>query len=263
MQIRDFTFTDFKSLFLTNQTLKQTIFKNTFWIALATGLSKFSKLFLLIYVARILGATEYGKFTFALAFVSLFVIFFEFGLSNIVTREFARDKEREKEFFSILSLKVLLSLGTLTLILIGSFLVTSDPDIQKVIWILAVFSSAGNFSEIIYAFFRARQRMEYESWAIALEALVVVGIGFFVILNFPSIINLSYGYLLSALLGLIFILTTFHFKIFPLRLFKKFTKDRIETCSNNTHWSCRENNNSIGSIIPTNLLNLTPVAHHY
>lgn len=209
---------DLKSLFLDNRTIKQTLFKNTFWIGLATGISKLLKLALIIYVARILGATEYGKFTFALAFISLFVVFSNLGLPRIVTREFSREKGKEKEFFSILSLKILLSFGTLILILIGSFLVSSDPTVRRVIWILAVFSAIGNFSEILYAFFRARQRIEYESWGLILEALIVAGLGFFVILKFPSIVNLSYGYLLSVLISFTFVSALFHFKIFPLRI---------------------------------------------
>ncbi|MBU4078308.1 oligosaccharide flippase family protein, partial [Patescibacteria group bacterium] len=109
---------------------KQTIAKNTFWLAVAEGVTRFLKLFLIIYVARILGATEYGKFTFALAFVSLFAIFSDFGLSPIVTREFAREKEKEKFFPALLSLKLLLGIGTLFLISIGSFFITIEPEIR-------------------------------------------------------------------------------------------------------------------------------------
>ena len=216
MNIRNFN--DFKSFLFENKTIKQTIFKNTFWLAIAEGTSKFLKLILLIYVARILGATEYGKFTFALAFVSLFVIFSNFGLSRIVTREFARKKEKEKEFASIFSLKVLLSLGTLILILGGSYFITSDLLIQKLIWILAVYILVYTFSEIIYAFLEARQQMQYESLAKILQAVLITGASFFVLFNFPSVKNLSYGYLFASIITLISILLFFHFKIFPLKI---------------------------------------------
>lgn len=205
-----------KSLLLENNSLKQTIFKNTFWIALSDGISKFSKLILLIYVARLLGAVEYGKFTFALAFVSLFVVFADLGLSSIVTREFSRKEGKETEFFSVVSLKILLSLITLILILAGSFFVTNDVTVQKIIWILAFFVSVSNFSVVINAFFVAYQRMEYNAWGAILEALAVTGIGFFVIFKLPSVVNLSYVYLFSALVSLIFILVLFQFRIFPL-----------------------------------------------
>jgi len=216
MKIRNFG--DVKTILFNNLTVKQTIFKNTFWIALANGISRLLKLILIIYAARILGVNEYGKFTFALAFIALFVIFQNFGLSGIVTREFAREKESKKEFSSILSLKILLGFLATILILVSSFFVTPDSDVRKVIWILAFFSLISNFSIIIHAFFRARQKMEYQSWGVILEALVVFGVGLFVLLNLPSIVNLSYGYLISALIGLIFTLFIFHLRIFPLRI---------------------------------------------
>ena len=216
MNVRNFT--DLKAFLFDNLTVKQTIFKNTFWLATGTGISKFLKLSLIIYVARILGATEYGKFTFALAFISLFLIFSDLGLSNIVIREFSREKEKEKEFYSVLSLKILLSLGALFLILIGSFFITSDPAIQSLIWILALFCLVEGFLTLIYSFFQARQRMEYQAWVTILESLVVTGCGFFVILNYPSVKNLSYAYLFSSLVALIFVLFFFHFKIFSLKI---------------------------------------------
>ena len=207
-----------KAFFLENIGLKQIIAKNTFWLAVAEGVSRFLKLILIIYVARILGATEYGKFTFALAFVSLFVIFSDFGLSSITTRELAKEKEKEKDFSAILSLKLVLSIGTLILICIGSFFITPDPLIRGIIWILGVYIIISGFSGIIFAFFQARQRMEYESWAKILQAVVVTAAGFFVILNFPSVKNLSLSYLLAALSALIFILFFSHFKVYRLRL---------------------------------------------
>ena len=207
-----------KSFFLENIGLKQTIAKNVFWLALAEGITRLLKLFLIIYVARVLGATEYGKFTFALAFVSLFVIFCDFGLSQIITREFSREREKEKDFSSIFSLKILLSLGFLILVLFGSFFITIDPVIRGVIWILAVYIMVNNFSGIIYAFLKARQQMEYEAWASILQALAVTAAGFFVILNFPSVQNLSFSYLFASIVTLIFVLLFFHLQFFPLKI---------------------------------------------
>ncbi len=203
---------DIKSIFFHNKTTKQTIFKNSFWLAINEGISKLAKLVLLIYVARILGATDYGKFTFALAFVSLFLIFFDFGLAQITTREFSREKEKENEFPSLFSLKLILGLGTLPLILIVSFFITPSLLIQKIIWILAVCFFIEGLFEILVAFFRARQKMEYEAFVKTLESLILVGVGLFTLFYCPSIINLSYSYLFGAFVALIFALVIFHFK---------------------------------------------------
>ncbi len=139
-------------------------------------------------------------------------------VSTITTRELSWKKEKEKEFPAILSLKFFLGLGTLILILIGSFFITFDPIIRGLIWILGIYIIVSGFSGIIYAFFQARQKMEYEAWARILQALVVTVAGFFVILNFPSVMNLSYSYLFASLVALIFILLFFHFKFYPLSL---------------------------------------------
>jgi len=205
-----------KSLLFDNKTIKQTILKNTFWLIVAEGVDKFLKLILIIYAARILGANEYGKFTFAFAFVSLFVVFSDLGLSNIITREFSRQKEKEKEFSTIFTLKILLNLGALILILAGSFFITPDFLIQKIIWILGIYILVDSFGEIIFAFFRARQKMEYESGIKILKALAITGAGFFILFNFPSAKNLSYSYLFSSLIVLIFLVLFFHFKIHRL-----------------------------------------------
>ena len=173
----------------------------------------------MIYIARILGAAEYGKFAFALAFVSLFLILHDFGLPLIVTREFSGAKEREKEIYSVLSLKIVLSLGALIIILIGSFIVTSDHAIREIIVILAFFSLISGFLTIFYAFFQACQRMEYQAWAIIFQASVLTFVGIFVLIYFPSVNNLSYSYLFSSFVALIFVLFFFHFKVLHIRIY--------------------------------------------
>jgi len=213
MYIKSFRY--IKSLLLANIGFRQTIFKNTFWLAVAEAITRLLKLILIIYVARILGVTGYGKFTFALSFVTLFVVFSDFGLHTITTRELSG--AREEEFASLFSLKILLSLGTLILILIGSFFITPEPLIQRLIWILAIFVLSYSFCEILYALLRARQKMEYEAWAKMLQAGLLTVIGFFVILKFPSVENLSYAYLFAGVISLVLILSFFHFRIFPLK----------------------------------------------
>jgi O-antigen/teichoic acid export membrane protein len=69
-------------------------------------------------VARSLGVLDYGKFSFALAFIALFSSFSDFGLSGITTREFSQDKERERHYSSILSLYLFLGFGSYIIIII-------------------------------------------------------------------------------------------------------------------------------------------------
>jgi O-antigen/teichoic acid export membrane protein len=212
------SFDNVKSLFLDNKTLKQTIFKNTFWLAIGEGISRVLILILTIFIARVLGVTNYGKFTFALSFVSLFVAFYNFGLPYIVTRELSQRKEAQEKFPAILSLQIILGIIAFILMFSSSFFITSDPLIRKVIWILALYIIIDNFFEILFAAIRAYQKMEYEALGKILKAILITSIGFFIILNSPTIKNLSYSFLFSILIALIFTLLIFHFLIQHLGL---------------------------------------------
>ena len=207
-----------KTFLLENIGIKQTILKNTFWLVTAEAAAGLMRLVLLIYMARILGATEYGKFTFAFSFVSVLVIFSDLGIINIVTREFSRNKEKEKEFPALITLEIILSAGTLILMVLGSFFITHDLTIRKIIWILALFILITNFFGIFYSFLRSRQRMEYEAGIKTIQTLVVVLMSLFVLFYFPSAVNLSYGYFFSNLIALIILLLFFNFRFQPLKL---------------------------------------------
>lgn len=203
-------------LLFENRSSSQTILKNTFWLGLGEVIVKALKFLLLIYVARILGATDYGAFSFALAFVGLFAIVNAMGLRDIVIREFAKGKETD--FYSLGSLKIILGIIFALIVFIGSFFITSDPLIRRIIWILALYTIFDNLIAFVNLLFRAREKMQYEALARILQALFVTGVGFLVIFRFPSIENLSYGYFVATLLALISVLLFFHFRIFPLKV---------------------------------------------
>ena len=207
-----------RKFFLENIGVRQTIFKNTFWLVFAEITSRILGLALIIYVARVLGAVEYGKFMFAFSFVSVIVLFSDLGVIDVATREFSRNKEKEKEFSSLLTLNIILSVGTLLLMILGSFFITSDLVIQKMIWILSFFILISSFFGIFYAFLRSRQKMEYEAGIKIAQNIIMAGVVFFIIFYFPSAINLSYGYLLSNVVSLPFLLLLFHFYFIHLKL---------------------------------------------
>jgi len=212
-------FADIKSILFENKTVKQTISKNIFWFTVSAVTSHLLRFVLWVYIARILGATALGEFSFALAFVSLFVFFHDFGLRTIIVREFANDNYKKEEFYSIISLKILLSSAVFILIFISSFFVVQNPEIRFVILILAVVSLINGFIDFFYAFFHARQRMEYRALIEIIQIVLLVSICFLVLFKFPSVRNLSYGYLFNAFLILSLILTFFHFKFFPLKVY--------------------------------------------
>ena len=207
-----------KSLLLENTSIKQTIFKNTFWLIIAEVITHFLQFVMVIYIVRTLGVTQFGKFSFAMAFVSLLAVFSNFGLVSVTTREFSHGKNNDQEYADVLSLKIILSFVMLVVMLIGSFFISHDLQVQKIIWILSGFILLNDFFTVIYAFLRSRQKMEGESWIKVGQALVITGLVFFVLLMFPSIENVGLGYLIANVISLASALVFFHFFMHPLRL---------------------------------------------
>lgn len=207
-----------KSFLLENIGTRQTIFKNTFWLTLAEVVIQLLKLVLIIYTARILGVQEYGKFSFALSFVCLFVMFAELGLPDIITREFSYDKQTEKEYPSIISFKFFLSIGTFILMYISSFFITQEVSIRKSIWLLAIFILITSFLNIFYAFFRARQKMEYESAFKIIQYVILTALSFAILFTIPLIENVSFAYAVANVLVLLIVLVFFNFFIQPIKI---------------------------------------------
>ncbi len=200
-----------KSLLFQNTGTRQTIFKNTFWLTLAEVISSLLRLFLIIYVIRVLGPTEYGKFAFAFSFVSIMVIFSDLGIVEIITREFSRDASKEKEFPAVLGLEIALDAIAFTLMFIGSFFITADPSIRHIIWVLAVFILITSSYQAFSAFLRSRQKMEYEAGFKIFQGIALVGLSLGAIYTVPTALNLSYAYLISNVIALVFIIVSFHF----------------------------------------------------
>lgn len=207
-----------KNILFANHSLKQTIFKNTLWLIFGTGFSRILNFVLMVYVVRILGVTEYGKFAFAMAFVSLFIVVADLGIATILVREFSREKDREKDFHALISLKVVLGILMLILSIGGAFFVTHDANIQKIIFILALATLANSFIDTAYAFFQARQKMEHQALAAILGAIILMGLGFLVLRTVPNAENLSYAFLAANMITFVFLLLFFHFRFFPLKM---------------------------------------------
>ena len=175
------------------------IFKNTIWLGIGEGISRLFLLFLFIYAARELGPEGFGVFNFALAVASIFVIFSNLGISDITTRELAKDKEKINHYPGILLLRILLSIGAFIIIFAASFFLTQDEYIRKIIWILGIYVLTHNFLIVVYSFFRAQRQMKYEALVRILESFLIAVIGFFILVQSPSAINLSYAFLAATL----------------------------------------------------------------
>jgi O-antigen/teichoic acid export membrane protein len=127
-----------------------------------------------IYIARYLGAEQYGILSFALAFVALFVVVADLGLGTLLVREVARQKTRANMYFSnVIVLKLVLGLLMFGLIILTSRLVNSNFYNVPVVYLTALYVILMSFSQAFYSLFQAHERMEFQSLMTITYSLVM------------------------------------------------------------------------------------------
>ncbi|MEW6407241.1 MAG: flippase [Patescibacteria group bacterium] len=180
------------------------MFKNTFWLGIAQFIQVALAAIIGILLARYLGAIDYGKYTFAISFTSLFAVLFDFGFSTYLINEIARDKSKLNSYLgNILSLKILISVIFIILIYILIIFSGKPFDVKILVYVSGLTLIFNSFSILFYAIFRAHEKMELEALFVSLFAVInfiCVILAILIKLNLLQILSVS---LFVSLLGII------------------------------------------------------------
>jgi O-antigen/teichoic acid export membrane protein len=147
-----------------------------------------------VYVIRRLGDDRFGQYSIVIAFVGMFSIFVELGLTQYVMREIAKDRTKADQYFwNLVVIRFLLALvGIVGITLTGSLL---DYPPQIVLGIFLYTSSflLAAFQAPIVALLTAYERFDFEVLMSMAGRVVFVMLGGIFLLN-----DLSYIYLIVA-----------------------------------------------------------------
>ena len=213
---------DIRSFVLENKSTKQTLVKNTFWLTVSSVFSKLFKYFLLIYAARLLGVTQYGYFNFAISFAALFAVFADLGISALISRDLAKDKEVNIKIPAIFTLKLILVIGSFLLIVLASLFAPQSNGLRLAIILMAVFVTVNSLSGFLYSCFYGHEEMQYQTITELVENGIVTALGIYLLLRIPTAQTLTFAYAFSALCGFGTILFLF------VRRFGKILKFKID-----------------------------------
>jgi len=195
-------------------------------------ISKTFTFFYIIYMARHLGKSDFGVFSFAFAFCGLFVLLTDMGLDKLTVREVSRDKQAAGKYIgNFVLIKIFLGIFTFGLIvLVVNMMGYSDPTLS-VVYLLGLHIVIRSFSNIFYAVIQANERMEYVSFGSILgNALLLLGVLFIRSQNFDVA---AYGiiFVIVSTIDLVyaFWICSKKFAIPKLEIDWTFWKDSIRT----------------------------------
>ncbi|MEK7590294.1 MAG: oligosaccharide flippase family protein, partial [Patescibacteria group bacterium] len=85
-KIINIMFLKIKNWLFSNQTISQTIAKNTFWLFSGQMIGRLLRAAIVIYAARVLGAASWGAFSYALGIAAFLTIFSDIGINALITK---------------------------------------------------------------------------------------------------------------------------------------------------------------------------------
>jgi len=131
---------------------------------IAQVLSSVVGFFSVMFMARYLGAENYGVLSFALAFTGIFGILTDLGVGRLATREIARDKSLTAKYLINLStIKAIAVAATFALIALTINLMNYPQQTITVVYLAGLAVVINAFSQIFSGIFVAYERMEYHS----------------------------------------------------------------------------------------------------
>lgn len=143
-------------------------------IYLAAQLSaKVLTFLLLVYIARMLGAVDYGKFAFAYALMNLFWILARFGLESLISRDVAQDSGRATRYLGdTLQLHAYLGLLALGLMMCTLFVFQKSPETNVLVLLLGLAMILNSMAESFTFTFASQERFDYQSILLAAAQLL-------------------------------------------------------------------------------------------
>jgi O-antigen/teichoic acid export membrane protein len=223
-----------KSLLFENRHARQTVAKNTFWLSIGAVASRVIKAVIIIYAARILGAENYGVFSYALSLAAMFSILSDAGVQGILTREISRNPEAlEKTLATSFVIKLCLVVSSVLLIVgVGPFVSTvkGAASLLPLAALLTAFDSLRDFS---FSISRSREKMEIEGGIGTLTGVSIAIFGLAALWVKPTPFVLMIGYVMGSGLGMLiaFLLLGKYlknfWKLFEKDLAKKILKDAL------------------------------------
>ena len=119
--------------------LGQILLHNTIATSVGSWTIKLLNFGFIIFVVRSLGEVGLGRYATVVAFVGLFSVFFELGLSQYVERDIARDSRRaEKLFWNLVVLRLILAVFGVAGVSLAANLFGYDPALTLGIFIFTL-----------------------------------------------------------------------------------------------------------------------------
>jgi O-antigen/teichoic acid export membrane protein len=193
-----------KNFLFVNKSEGQTVVKNTVWLFVSQVASRVIRAGLIIYAARVLGAFEYGAFSYALSLAALFTVFIDFGINALITRESTRELDLQEKYFSTALVVKLVLFAIIAGILIALRpLFIHQAGVGPLIPLIILVIGFDSLRDFAASLSRAWEKMEIEAGVQIATNVFIVAAGVIAILTAPHSFPLLLAYAIGTGLGMV------------------------------------------------------------
>lgn len=206
--------------------------KNTGAILVGNILSKLLEFIVLVFMARYLGVTNYGIYSFVFAYMFFFNILPTLGINKIIVREISRNNSMAKKIIgNALTIRLLLSLLAIILSIIIINILNYPYDTKLLVYIVSVTLLLSSLGRTYMSIFQANLKMKYSVFANLIEkiflVILILTIIFFkgnlIHIIIATIISNFIGFFISFIYSRRFIKPNFEFDIFCVKKILRFS----------------------------------------
>jgi O-antigen/teichoic acid export membrane protein len=171
---------------MTDTTPRSSLVGNALFASVSAG-SALLLLALLVVAGRRLGDAMYGQFSFALALVTIFETFMDFGLKEVATRSVARQPAGALTLAAnTFGLKIVLSVVTMASLVATAHILTPDADVRAACALLGVSSVLRSYLMTSRHVLMGLERFDLDALIVVTDRLLLLGLG-------AGVLLLGYG----------------------------------------------------------------------
>jgi len=194
--------------------------KNATYFTSALILQKILSFVYFYFLSNNITHEPFGRYVFALSYTSLFSIFIDLGMTQILIRESSRSLEKANAYLkNIITLKIFLAVITFAVLFVFIVISGKSKEVIYLVSLSSVIMILDAFTISFWAIFRSHQNMFYESTATIFVQIIIFIFGLaslFLTHNiFYIMLALVIASVFNFLYSLILLKTKFHYSIMP------------------------------------------------
>ncbi len=177
---------------------------NLGWMFFARIMGMLVSILVAAYVTRVLGPTNYGELSYALSFITLFSVFSNLGIDQVLYRELIkRPQDRNELLGSSIAIKTISGSVAVAIVLVVAYLTSSE---QLSFWLIAIMSLSFLFNgwNIIGHEFQAEVRSKYPAFVTLYVTIILSVLKVIVIVMGGGVIYLAAIVTLEQILYMLF-----------------------------------------------------------